>query len=96
MKKTFLVAFAMSVNSTVVLAETLSAEVINAAPIVSIVSDRPAQLPEQPDPSIIRLQVLLDRTGASPGVIDGRYGENVSKGISIRSNEWSSSGWQTG
>ncbi len=68
-------------SSTAVLAETLSAEVINAAPIVGIASDRPAQPPEQPDPSIIRLQVLLDRRGASPGVIDGKYGENVSKAI---------------
>jgi lipoprotein-anchoring transpeptidase ErfK/SrfK len=30
---------------------------------------------------VAALQVLLDRVGASPGVIDGRFGSNVDKGI---------------
>ncbi|MFN4142896.1 L,D-transpeptidase family protein [Aestuariivirga sp.] len=34
------------------------------------------------DPAMIRLQVLLDRSRFSPGVIDGLAGENVSKAIS--------------
>lgn len=32
-------------------------------------------------PLILKVQVLLDRAGASPGVIDGRYGSNVAKAI---------------
>lgn len=31
--------------------------------------------------SVAKLQVLLDRTGASPGVIDGRMGSNVQKAL---------------
>ena len=38
--------------------------------------------PATPDPAIVKLQILLDRTGASPGVIDGFDGDNVRKAIS--------------
>jgi len=37
---------------------------------------------DEPNPAVVKLQVLLDRAGASPGVIDGLVGENVAKGIS--------------
>lgn len=36
---------------------------------------------EGPDPLVAKLQILLDRTNASPGVIDGYPGENVDKAI---------------
>lgn len=39
------------------------------------------QLPEGQSALAVRLQVLLDRAGASPGVIDGYSGENVEKAI---------------
>jgi lipoprotein-anchoring transpeptidase ErfK/SrfK len=36
---------------------------------------------EGPDPLVAKVQILLDRNGASPGVIDGYPGENVEKAI---------------
>ena len=63
-----------------------------SAPSETIIEEAPATgLPDstqQPMPAvtgasedIAKIQVLLDRTGASPGVIDGRMGDNVNKAI---------------
>ncbi|XKM39269.1 L,D-transpeptidase family protein [Rhizobium ruizarguesonis] len=60
-------------------ARELRPEAINTASIASIGAGKPK--PADPDPALVRLQVLLDRAGASPGVIDGLYGENVNKAV---------------
>ncbi|WP_082933852.1 L,D-transpeptidase [Rhizobium sp. WYCCWR10014] len=72
-----LLALAFSVGGAA--ARELRPEEINTASIASIGTDKPA--PGDPDPAIVRLQVLLDRAGSSPGVIDGLSGENVDKAV---------------
>ncbi|MCA1439960.1 murein L,D-transpeptidase [Ensifer sp. IC4062] len=62
-------------------AEELRPEDINKAALASIPPERPREASPRPEPAIVHLQVLLDRAGSSPGVIDGYYGENVSKAI---------------
>ncbi|TAV48216.1 murein L,D-transpeptidase [Rhizobium leguminosarum] len=72
-----LLALAFSVGGAA--ARELRPEAINTASIASIGTAKPA--PGDPDPAIVRLQVLLDRAGSSPGVIDGLSGENVDKAV---------------
>ncbi|MDB5560976.1 MAG: hypothetical protein JWN11_394 [Hyphomicrobiales bacterium] len=75
----------------------LTPQLINAAPlevippiyvphqqkaqIIGATFPATANLKETPSPSVARLQILLDRAGASPGVIDGYDGDNVRRAI---------------
>ncbi|HUQ34756.1 MAG TPA: L,D-transpeptidase [Aestuariivirga sp.] len=52
----------------------LTPDEINAAEFIDA-------LPEGVSPLTVKLQVLLDRAGANPGVIDGVAGENVTRAI---------------
>ncbi|PDT22255.1 hypothetical protein CO674_16765 [Rhizobium hidalgonense] len=72
-----LLALSISVGGAA--ARELKPDIINAASIASIGTEKSA--PADPDPAVVRLQVLLDRAGASPGVIDGLAGENVNKAV---------------
>ncbi|MBY3215841.1 murein L,D-transpeptidase [Rhizobium laguerreae] len=72
-----LLALAFSVGGAA--ARELRPEEINTASIASIGTEKSG--PGDPDPAIVRLQVLLDRAGSSPGVIDGLPGENVDKAV---------------
>lgn len=58
----------------------ITPDAVNAADL-SLVPAEPGEPSELPDPAIVKLQILLDRAGASPGVIDGFDGENVRKAV---------------
>lgn len=57
----------------------LSVDAINSATPSFTVT--PVAADDTPDPLIIRTQILLDRAGTSPGVIDGYDGENYRKAL---------------
>jgi lipoprotein-anchoring transpeptidase ErfK/SrfK len=64
---------------SVLLVSTGAAFAITAEDILT--AEPGEQFGEGPDPLVAKLQILLDRNGASPGVIDGYPGENVDKAI---------------
>ncbi|OWW04702.1 hypothetical protein ATY81_01615 [Rhizobium sp. R72] len=79
-------AIALAASLAVALAGATSARELEAAVIndaaLNTISLRPSSHDSvRPDPAIIRLQILLDRAGSSPGVIDGHNGENLTKAI---------------
>ena len=57
-------------------APAITADAVNNAAFAP-----PPAEPEAISPMLVRVQVLLDRAGFSPGVIDGRYGENVRQAL---------------
>ena len=60
---------------------TINPQAIENAKLDTIGAEPPAQPAPHPDAAIVHLQVLLDRAGSSPGVIDGFDGDNVRKAI---------------
>lgn len=67
--------FAAAVTFTKAQAATIDPASINSATFTG------EQLPDGQSPVAAKLQILLDRAGTSPGVIDGYSGENLAKAI---------------
>ncbi|WP_420832224.1 L,D-transpeptidase family protein [Rhizobium cauense] len=81
MKRLLLTSLVVLTSLTTAQAQDLSPDLINNADVKSYSTERNEKAAPLPDPAIIHLQVLLDRAGASPGVIDGFQGDNVRKAI---------------
>ena len=62
-------------------AAAIDAQVINSAALQAITAQASSKTLAVPDPAIVKLQILLDRAGVSPGVIDGLNGSNLQKAI---------------
>ena len=91
----FAVLSIFGINNALAQSTTMSAEAINTASlvdyvaatafgseVVQVASNGPMVAEKvSADPALARLQILLDRAGASPGVIDGLDGSNLRKAL---------------
>lgn len=77
----FLPFFSTLIIGCPALAAPIEAQAVNTAVIDGIATEAPGERTKEADPRIVRLQILLDRVGASPGVIDGYIGGNLNKAI---------------
>lgn len=78
----FLILFAAAPPATATAQQKAKAPVLGEASISKTPTKFPFRIPET-GPVALQLQILLDRAGFSPGVMDGAWGINAAKAITF-------------
>src|SRR6202022_1911396 len=81
MTKSHFAGLAFGVLMVLPIAHAIAGETLNASTVNQAQFSPKSQAGKAPSAVLLRAQVLLDRANFSPGVIDGKSGENARQAI---------------